>query len=433
MATTRDCTRLLVHEVDLGTRRPGVVPAILPHLHRGTPVGAAMSAAMGQPAVDDMGEARLVAAFHTTLTRLERRVTVDGALVEIAQVTGTIMAGDASAAIQDLECRLVSGPMAPLFAVARDWSARHGLSLGTVSDGERGARLAAGHPDGFPTTACAPQAPFIDGANFLHATLDSCLSQVLANASVVLDGTPDRHVIDELRDGLQRTRTAIARLKPMAPDMDDAWEPVLKRSFHELAPHRGVAAIRGPLMQEMRAAGLGDALGPCHPRESRTPMAIVGDPELQSTLIALLAYRHGLAPPSRPRHGGLRQLQGRLADALSKGKDKVEDDSADLGSTSRRRRASRHLARLYRLATFVGPLYDVRQVDRFLVRCRVAQDAFATEADHRLGREVLEDEGDGETEVKLARRWLASRLVEDRRQCEALLRRVGKAPPFWNR
>lgn len=432
MATTPDSTRLLVHEVDLGIRKSGVVPVLLPHLHEGTEAGAALSAAMGHAPVDDAEEeSALVCAFSIDLTRLTRNITQDGAVVEVAQTTGSITTDTASTSFQELEFRLVSGPMAPLFALAQQWSTRHGLSLSAVSNGERGARLAAGHPEGFPTTAVAPEAPFMDGANFLHATLDSCLTQVLANASVVIDGTQDRHVIEQLRDGLERLRTALARLKSMASDMDDAWEPVLKRTFHELASHHCATALRAPLMQEMRAAGLSYAMTSSHPRESRSPSAIVRDPEFQATLIALLAYRHALAPPFRPGHGSLRQMRTRIAAELAKCRGRVEGDASNLRSTPRRRRASRHLAFLYRLATFVGPLYEARQVERFLVRCRVAQDAFVTDSDHRFGLEALEDDGDGGADVKLARRWLASRLVEDRKQCEASLLRVGKASPFW--
>lgn len=432
VATTPDSTRLLVHEVDLGIRKSGVVPVVLPHLHEGTEAGAALSAAMGHAPVDDAGEeSALVCVFSIDLTRLMRNVTQDGSVMEAAQTTGSITTDTASTSFQELEFRLISGPMAPLFALARQWSTRHGLSISAVSNGERGARLAAGHPEGFPTTAVAPEAPFMDGANFLHATLDSCLTQVLANASVVVDGTQDRHVIEQLRDGLERLRTALARLKSMASDLDDAWEPVLKRTFHELASHYCATALRAPLMQEMRAAGLSYALTSSHPRESRSPSAIVRDPEFQATLMALLAYRHALAPPFRPGHGSLKQMRIRFAAELARRSDRVEGDASNLRSTPRRRRASRHLAFLYRLATFVGPLYEARHVERFLVRCRIAQDAFVTDSDHRLGLEALEDDGDGSTDVKLARRWLESRLVEDRKQCEASLQRVGKASPFW--
>lgn len=197
------------------------------------------------------------------------------------------------------------------------------------------------------------------------------------------------------------------------------------------AAHRGAASLRAPLIREMRAAGLGYALRSCHPQESRSPDAIVRDPEFQSTLMAILAYRHAPAPPSRPDHGSLEQMRRRCATDLARCQDKVEADADDLRSTSRRRRANRHLALLHRLASFAGPLYDVRDVDRFLVRCRVAQDAFTVDSEHRAGLEALVDDGEDGVDVELARRWLVSRLDDDRKQCEALLHRVGKAAAFW--
>ena len=427
VATTSDCARLLVHEIDLGTRRRGATPGLLPHLHDGTEAGAALHAAIG----DADGESPLLASFAIDATRLRREVKVDDAVVEIAQVTGMITTDNASMPFQEFEVRLVSGSVAALFTVAREWSTRHGLCLGIASNGERGARLAAGHPDGFPTAATLPEAPFADGASFLRATLDSCLMQILANAGVIGEGSQDRHVIDQLRHGLERLRTTIAELAPMTSDIDEAWEPVLKRTFHELASHHSATALRAPLIQEMRAAGLGYALGSSHPRETRSPGAIVQDPEFQLTLLAVLAYRHTLAPLFRPDHGTLRQMQRRFANELVGRQDSVAGDAGNLRSTSRRRRARRHLDHLYRLATFASPLYAPRQVDSFLVRCRVAQDAFAADSEHRSGLEALQDEGEGGTDVKLARRWLAARLADDRKACESLLRRVGKAAAFW--
>ena len=427
IATTADCARLLVHEVDLGTRRHGVVPVLLPNLHGGTEVGAAMRAALGD--ADD--DSPLLASYAIDATRLRREVKVDDSVVEIAQATGMITTKDASMPFREFEVRLVSGPIASLFSVAREWSTRHGLRLSTASNGERGARLAAGHPDGFPTTATLPEAPFADGACFVRATLDSCMTQILANASVIGEGTQDRHVIDQLRHGLERLRTTLAEFTPMTSDIDEAWDSVLKRTFQELAAHHSATALRAPLIQEMRAAGLGYALGSSHPRETRSTGAIVQDPEFQFTLLAILAYRHALAPMFRPDDGTLRQMQKRFADELAGRQDSIADDADNLRSPSTRRRARRHLDHLYRLATFASPLYDARRVDSFLVRCRLAQDAFATDSEHRSGLEALEDDGDGGADVKLARRWLAARLADDRKACESLLRRVGKAATFW--
>ena len=431
VATSPDCTRLLVHEVDLGIRRRDGVPVLLPHLHDGSEAGAALRAALGDSlgAADD--ESALRASFAIDAARLTREVRLADVVVEIAQVTGMITVDDASMPLHEFELGLVSGPMAALFAVARDWSTRHGLFLSVVSNGERGARLAAGHPDGFPTTATLPTAPFMDGADFLRATLDSCLTQILANASIVGSGVQDRHVIDQLRHGLERGRTLIAEFAPMASGLDDAWEPVLKRIFQELGTHHGTAVLRAPLIQEMRAAGLAYALGTAHPREARSPGAIVQDPEFQLTLLAMLAYRHAAPPPLRPHHGSLKQMQRRFADALVARQARVADDAHGLRSASNRRRASRHLDHLCRLAAFASPLYEARRIDSFLVRCRVAQDAFTADSEHRSGLEALEDDGARGADVKLARRWLAARLADDRKACESLLRRVGTAAAFW--
>jgi hypothetical protein len=70
-------------------------------------------------------------------------------------------------------------------------------------------------------------------------------------------------------------------------------------------------------------------------------------------------------------------------------------------------------------------------VDGFMVRCRIAQDAFSVDRQHHAGFESLMDDGETGADVKLARRWLAARLADDREQCETLLHRAGKAESFW--
>ncbi len=432
-STTADCVRLLVHEVGLGTRRNGAVPCLLPTRHEGTAVGAALRAALGDVVPDEADDAtRLVESFAVDATRLARLARGRQSTVELALTSCTITTNDAAMPFMDFELRWVSGSLAEMFALAQDWSARHGLWVSTTSTGEQGSRLAAGRPDGFPTTATAPVIdPIDDGATFLVATLDSCLTQIVGNVGAVGEGAPDRHVIDQLRHGLERIRTALAELSAVAPDIAATWEPVFKRTFHELAAHRGAAALCAPLIQEMRAAGLGYALTSAHPRETRTPGEIVRDPEFQKTLIAVLAYCHALPPPMRPGQGSLKQLRQHFGGELSERHAQVARDAGKLASVASRRRASRHLDHLVRLAAFAGPLYDVRHVDGFLVRCRIAQDAFSVDREHRAGFESLMDDGETGTDVKLARRWLAVRLADDREQCEALLRGAGKAASFW--
>lgn len=430
VATTSDFARLLVHEVDIPAPRRGVTPMLMPQLHDDAEVGVIMRLALGNASSDMEDGQPLVETFAIDAKRLACRVCVDGAVVEIARVTGMITTADASMPLLEFEARLVSGPLAVLFKVAQAWSARHGMFLSAVTDGERGARLAGGHPDGYPAAAVLPRAPFADGTDFVRATLDSCLSQIVANAGAVVDGSQDRNVIHQLRNGLERLRTAIAALNRTG-GLADTWEPVLKRIFQELAIHRGAPALRAPLIQEMRAAGLAYALGSSHPREMRGASAIVQDAEFQCTLLAILAYRHAPAPLFKPDHGTLQQMHKHFATELEARLDRLANGRGKPNSLGRRRRASRHLDHLYRFATFVSPLYETPKVESFLVRCRHAQDALTLAFEHGSGLEALEDDVEAGAGAKLARRWLKARLVDDSRACESLVRRVGKAVPFW--
>jgi len=128
----------LEHEVAV----PGALrtpPALDLARHAGTPAGDALAKVLGEE-----GAAQLGVLFETDVTRTLRLVRHEGAQVEVALDIGHLRAGEAQAALSEIEFELKRGPAAGLIALAARWAERHGLWLDVRTKAERGDRLARG-------------------------------------------------------------------------------------------------------------------------------------------------------------------------------------------------------------------------------------------------------------------------------------------------
>ena len=84
--------------------------------------------------------------------------------------------------------------------MAREWRDRHGLWLGTVSKAEKGMRLASGRVFGPAVTARPAEYPRDAGVREVaEKVLDSCLEQMLGNASEIAAGSNGEEHIHQLR------------------------------------------------------------------------------------------------------------------------------------------------------------------------------------------------------------------------------------------
>ena len=94
--------------------------------------------------------------YRTDVLRTKRIVQVGDAEVEIALDVGTIVAGDQSLPICELELELKSGEVSELVALASQWAKQHKLWISTPSKAERGSRLSHGGPQPQPVKATLP-------------------------------------------------------------------------------------------------------------------------------------------------------------------------------------------------------------------------------------------------------------------------------------
>ncbi len=431
-AQTSDPLRRLEHNVRRTVTSAREAPALDLDLHDGTPAGLAIREALGTLG---MGTAQtsLVERFRTDVSRLTRVDEFARARVELALDTGEIVAGSRSSRVCEFEIELKSGPVLGLFDLAFQWAGRHGLWLSSVSKAQRGMRLA---PD---ETVAAVRAvtPMVDAGagpeRFLVAVMESCLRQILGNASEIGAGAADEELVHQLRVGLRRLRTALRELSGCTATLDPAWEVAFRIAFQALGVHRDNATVLRMLREEMTQAGIPWVEASISSPSAPSPEAVVQDPQFQRALLGVMAFCHAVPNSTNPLlKGARRRLKKRVAARLDRLHRDVKRDAKRFGrlSPSRQHRVRKRLKRLRYLAEFAAPLFGAKRVGRCLKRWRDAQDALGDNNDRRVGLDLLRGGSSG-VAAKPAIRWISIRIRACVERCKVALRKAVKGPLFW--
>lgn len=429
-AQTPDSLRRMEHNVVLPLSRGLEVPALDLGLHDGTPAGLAVRDAL-RTRGHGGAQVSLVERFRTDVSRLTRIERFEGACLELALDSGEIVAGSLSTPVCEFEMELKSGPVSGLFHLAADWAGRHVLWLSSASKARRGMRLASGDK----VDAVSAEAPKVDAGagpeQFLVAVIESCLLQILGNASEIGAGGADEELVHQLRVGLRRLRTALRELAGFADGLDPSWEVAFASAFQALGAHRDEVTVLPALRKEMTAAGVEAAEGSRALPAAPDPAAVVQHPAFQRALLGVMAFCH--ATPSTPRvKGARRRLKKRFGARLARLHAEVKRDAKRFGrlSPARQHRVRKRLKRLRYLAEFAAPLYGAKRVGRYLNCWREAQDALGDNNDHRIGLESLRGGLSG-LAAKRARRWFSARLRGCVERCERALQKAVNGPVFW--
>ena len=361
-ASTGDAFRRLEHNAAVATPRGGAEPRLDLARHEGTEVGDAIREALGDSAAGH-APAVLVERFRIDVSRLHRIERSGATVVELALDTGTIRAGRRSTPVCEFEMELKSGSVADLCALAANRAARDGLWLSTLSKSGRGERLLRGRAAAHTAKVVKAVAPTFDAeggpAGFVRAVLDSCLKQVIGNASEVGAGAAGEALVHQLRVGLRRMRTALSALGGWANGIEPAWNAVFARAFRELGAQRDAAVVVPGVLAEMEADGIRCAWEPVPAPVLRSSRAVVRDPAFQRTLLAVLAFCHSPALPSKGSRETPKRLRKRLASQLASLHARLERDTkkfADL-SAERQHDVRKRLKRLRYLCEFAAPVF----------------------------------------------------------------------------
>jgi triphosphatase len=419
-------------EHDAGSETP--LPDLA--LHASSAAGPLLDAALAP----DGGDAAALEPVHRSAVRRSALVIEAlGAELEVALDRGVVRAGDRSLPLCELEVELKGGEIGALIAVGRASVDAHAMWLSTITKARRGASLA--DPAGTRRAVKARRAPIAadaDGAAIFRAVLQSCLDQVLANASIVAEGEIDDELVHQLRVGIRRLRIAARELGSWRGALGDAWEAPAADAFRALGRWRDRRTIAASMQQRLVGAGSpAPALGAASRDDDIDPVAVVRAPAFQHALLDLLAF---LLEPVRDRapedatSGDGEPPAAAVAKRLDRMHRQLRRDAKrfDELDTSARHRARKRLKRLRYLGELVAPLYKTSRVDRFAHLLEPAQDALGGYIDllvaTGLAHEAI-DAGDPRGWFNVG--WLQAQLPRAMKRCGKRLRKVGGAAPYW--
>jgi len=422
----------LEHNVELPPGRASDTPLPLVGRHHGTPVGERIAEALRQ-AGHDPAEVALVPLYGTDVWRTTREMRSGDALVELAFDLGSVRAGDRTHPLRELEIELKHGSPSSLLELAGRWRARYGLWLDTVSKAERGERLARGAEHGPPVKATAPRLEAdASGPQVFRAVLDSCLSQILPNASEVAAESTDPEHVHQLRVGIRRLRTALREMAEFAPAIDPAWEPALAETFGALGRQRDREHVMGSVQPQLEAHGA----PPCSiaADSDATPSAAetVRSPAFQAALMNLIAASLPAAAatdPAAKAPSARKALRARLSKLL---RQVLRDGKRfeSLGAVEQHR-VRKRLKRLRYLGEFVAPLFGRRTAERFLAQLEPAQDALGAHNDAATAMAAYRALAATDGAAWFAVGWLAANHPASAKQCRKALAKVAELTPFW--
>ena len=423
----------LEHNVSLARQAKGEAPKVDLARHDGTPVGKAIAKALNLKL--DAAYPELALLYETDVQRVTRVVAVEGSLVEIALDQGRILSGNKSMPICELEIELKTGKPEHAVALARQWCAEYGLSLSSISKSMKGQRLRNAEFWGPAVSATAPAFPRdATGAQIVAAVLQSCLNQMLPNASELAAASGDPEHVHQLRVGIRRLRTALRELEGLTDGFDPAWEPALVLVFRQLGEHRDHGHLERDLQPQLVAAGgPGVSFGQTG-KDIPDPAAVVRTPAFQAALLGLIGFAHQSereeVESTMPARDAVKKvlrsrLKKLLSQALKQGENFPELNETDQHGVRKR------LKRLRYLSEFSAPFFKAGKVNAFIDALKPAQDALGLYNDELMALQAYRKLAIDDPRAWFGVGWLAARRVPNAHRCLKEIEAFASVKVFW--
>jgi inorganic triphosphatase YgiF len=458
-------------ELSAGTGEDGLSPD--PERHAQSEVGERLAKLLrtnGHPA--------LVEVYRTEVARTSKQIHAHDAKVEWSLDEGSIVAGERAREVLELELEWKGGEERGLYALAREWQARHGLWIDPISKAHRGSLLVEGRSF---APAVKSQPPELDramsGERLLRAMVAATLSQILPNAAEIIGGSHEPEHVHQLRVGVRRLRTAAREMKPYAAALDPEWEPPVKAVFEALGEARDRHVQRTQLAPQLERAGapLADIAGPRSDEELLVAArdAVRATP-FQAALLQLVAFAHEDAAvevgegdgdagtgadadaastgdggaPSAPEAEAAKEIGqevekelelsagsplAHVQEQLSKLHRQVTREAGHFESLPHEEQhdVRKRLKRLRYLAQFVAPLYKSRRVEVWLNSLEPAQDALGRHIDTGIAAARFEAAAASDPRAWFAAGWLRAQLDDSAHDSRKSLERFARAAVFW--
>ena len=444
-APTARTLERLEHNVSLTALKPSAkAPVVDLALHEDTPVGEAIAAVLkahGKKQAHPQATPPLQLRYATDIQRTTLTRTMDGSVVEIALDQGRIRTSRRSGAVchvSELEIELKSGAPDAVVALARQLCADHGLYLSSISKSMKGQRLAnPGVP--VPAVTARPAAFGHDatGPQMVQAVLQSCLNQILPNASEIASGSLDADHIHQLRVGIRRLRSALRELDGLDNrTFDPSWEPALVAVFRELGTHRDSDYQNQTIGPQLLAAG-GPVLAPADLGVAMPDLAAqVRAADFQDCLLGLVGAVHAAGDVADAAHPPMppKKLKKTLCKRLGKLHAKALKGSAEFLTlpAEEQHAVRKRLKRLRYIAEFAAPLFSQDKVDSFIASLKPVQEALGLTNDEANALAAYRQRAEQEPQAWFGVGWLTAQLNTHTLDCQAALDRFAEAEVFWD-
>lgn len=394
--------------------------------------------------------------FTTVFNRNTRTLRLpDGGEAEFCLDRGTIIAGDISAPICEIELELKSGSPLPLFQLAQDLLHDIPLRLENVSKAERGYVLASGSSS--PPLKAQPVqlAAEMGVSEAFKAITWNCLGHLHSNEAGMLDGS-DIEYLHQMRVALRRQRSALSifsrafsktaflpiaqELKWLAGQFGPArdWDVFVMETFATVYPafpnHQGMMALRGKCEQLRRH----------HNDTARNAIESRHYTELMLKLGARLCTEPWLAQPDLPASGNsagrsdvpVREFAGMLLAHRHRQLKKYGRALASLSAP--KLHALRIVAKKQRYAAeFFAGFYPHKDTKRYIQSLSMLQDILGAMNDtavvDRLLSEVsiAKDESNEHEAAGIIRGWSLSLALIKKQELNKAWKNFNKNGPFW--
>ena len=429
---TADVLERLEHNAELRLQPSHAAPVIDLSRHRGTPIGKLIDKALSFE--KNKTYPSLALLYCTDIRRIVRQMTSGDSVVEVTLDQGIIFHGDHSQDVCELEIELKEGLPLDAINLARKWCAAHGLWISSISKSMKGQRL---NITSAKVCAKSPNLPTLPtftrhatAQDMITSVVQACLNQILPNMSELAWGSNSPAHIHQLRVGIRRLRTVFCDLGDLTCAPDPAWEVVLTRIFRILGTHRDHSYLGLVLQPEWLLAGGPiihfDSAGDAMPDLVRALIA----PEVQQTMLGLLAFAHREAPQVFEKPGSLKKMMSKRLGKLHARALRDGNKFSDLGQ-AQRHHVRKRFKRLRYLVEFTAPLFVSRKAQSLLTAIRPLQDALGAYNDEMIAFQALTGLASVDAKAWFGAGWLAARREPNTERCLQEIKKFAKLRPFW--
>lgn len=306
---------------------------------------------------------RLVQVFEVDVTRRTWDVSDGDTVIEVVLDQGEIRATDRRTPVCELELELKSGPVGPLFGLARKLDGVAPLRLAALAKSERGYRLTKALQPAVKAGR-VPLSRDMSAEQAFRAIMQACLIQFRLNEDLLLDSRAPEP-LHQARVALRRMRSAFSIFRPLlgadaARDLRDRLGQLAKalgqaRDLDVLMQRAGAGPLRNRIASEREAA---------HDRVAE----VLGAAQTRALMLDLVEWLHCGSWLTDPDTRDARSQPARAfaARALNRFRRKVKKEGRHLAELDdeARHELRKDTKKLRYAAGFFEPLFDGKKERR---------------------------------------------------------------------